>query len=472
VFCGINGIYEKLQEYLNPLLKKFNDKRVVEKIQHVISQAIAHQTLRLWTLATNKREFERMKTLFNGELQSVLDDQKISETLRGLSVAELSNEDVIIALHDPCDIRKEYAEKMENLGIVRDLDGNLVNGYNTFNTVCVSGDGKRLHLSDITVYSNGDKAHYVKQSELDALVKKQVASIKKKGTVEWTEREKAIVEMLEEDEVVNLGRVTRKQLQAVSQQFKAANPQITVWHVLDRQFDDASLFEFITHDLEDKCVIRLKVSRNANDMMVDEAGKERYLKLLNAPLSGKRVETLDKVCLQKKVYQQVKRVIEWGSLTLTGEDYTVVRVTLLTRDGRPIFKNPMLLLTNHPVANAEEALAIYRTYLRRSKIEEVFKFVKNAVGWEEFQVRDWESIKNLIALGFFIGGYFYYLEPQLAHHPVIEWLCQLGNGKGQITRHFFLEGLKCLLIHQHVEQMREQARLTDPEWDAVLAFVT
>ena len=115
-----------------------------------------------------------MKTLFNGELQSVLDDQKISETLRQMSVAELSDEDVVIALHDPCDIRKAYSEKLENLGIVRDLNGNLVNGFNTFNTVCVNGDGKRLHLSDITVYSNGDETHYVKQAELDALVKKQV----------------------------------------------------------------------------------------------------------------------------------------------------------------------------------------------------------------------------------------------------------------------------------------------------------
>lgn len=413
-----------------------------------------------------------MKTLFNGELQSVLDDVKISETLRQMSVEGLSDEDVVIALHDPCDIRKEYAEKMENLGIVRDLEGNLVNGYNTFNSVCVSGDGKRLHLSDITVYSNGDMAHYVKQSELDELVKKQVASVKKKEKVALSEREMTILELLGKDEAVNLGRVTRKQLQAVSQQFKEANPQIRVWHVLDRQFDDALLFEYISHELEDKCVIRLKSSRNANETEVDEAGKERRLKLRDAPLSGQQVEILDKVRIQKKVYQQVKRVLEWGSLTLNGESYTVVRVTLLTREGKPIFKNPMLLLTNHPVANAQEALAIYRIYLMRSKIEEVFKFVKNAVGWEEFQVRDWESIKNLIALGFFIGGYFYHLQPQLAHHPVIEWLCQLGNGKGQVSRHFFLEGLKCLLIHHHVERVREQMRLTDPDWDAILAFVT
>lgn len=411
-----------------------------------------------------------MRTLFDGSLQSVLDDQKISETLRQMSVDGLSDEDVVIALHDPCDIRKEYSEKLENLGIVRDLDGKLVNGYNTFNTVCVNGDGKRLHMSDITVYSNGDKTHYVKQSELDELVKKQVAGVKKKEKVVFTEREQAIVQLLEADEVVNLARVTRNQLQAVSEQFKEANPQVEMWHVLDRQFDGLPLFEFITHHLSDKCVIRLKISRNSNQKSINEDGKAYAVKLKDVPLAGKRVDTLDKVRIKKKVYQQVKRVIEWGTFVLESETYHVVRVTLLKRDGAPIFKQPMLLLTNHAIASGQEALAIYRIYLMRSKIEEVFKFVKNAVGWEEFQVRDWESIKNLIATAFFIGGYFYQLEPQLSQHPAIEWLCQMGKGKGKVTRHFFLEGLRNLLIHRHVERMREQSELTDIEWEEILSF--
>ncbi len=50
-----------------------------------------------------------MKTLFDGSLQSVLDDQKISKTLRQMSVDGLSDKDVVIALHDPCDIRKKYS---------------------------------------------------------------------------------------------------------------------------------------------------------------------------------------------------------------------------------------------------------------------------------------------------------------------------------------------------------------------------
>ncbi|MCA9963588.1 MAG: hypothetical protein KC423_05075 [Anaerolineales bacterium] len=411
-----------------------------------------------------------MKTLFDGTLKSVLDDQKISETLRQISVAGLSDEEVVIALHDPCDIRKAYSEKLENLGVVRDLEGKLVSGYNTFNTVCVNGDGKQLHLSDITVYSNGDEAHYVTQAELDKLVKKQVAGIKAKEEVVFTEREQAMLQLLADDEIVNLGRVSRKQLQAVSRQFKAANPEVEIWHVLDRQFDGAPLFEFMTHDLQDKCVIRLKISRNSQEKWVNEAGKECPVKLKDVALEGKQVEILNKVRIKGKVYEQVKRIIEWGTLVLAGESYAIVRVTLLKRDGHPIFKQPMLLLTNHSVVTYQAALGIYRIYLMRSKIEEVFKFVKNAVGWEEFQVRDWESIKNLIATAFFIGGYFYQIEPQLSQHPAIEWLCQLGNGKGKVTRHFFLEGLRNLLIHHHVERMRTQSGITDAEWEDMLSL--
>jgi hypothetical protein len=231
------------------------------------------------------------------------------------------------------------------------------------------------------------------------------------------------------------------------------------------------LFEFITHHLHDKFTIRLKISRNSNEKCINKEGKTVAVKLKDVPLTGKRVEVLDKVRIKKKIYQQAKRVIEWGTLTLEGETYYVVRVTLVQRDGTPIFKQPMLLLTNHPVKTHQDALSIYRLYLMRSKIEEVFKFIKTAVGWEQFQVRDWESIKNLIATAFFIGGYFYKIEPHLANHPIVEWLCQLGNGKGKVTRHFFLEGLKSLLTHHHVEQMREQAKLTASEWEAVLAFV-
>lgn len=411
-----------------------------------------------------------MKTAFDGSLQSVLDDDLVAEVLREQCVGGLGKEEMVVALHDPCDIRKTESEKLEKLGKVRDLDRNIVNGYSTFNTVCVDVEGKQLHFSDITVYSNRDEERYVKQAELNGIVKKEVKRIKNGEEVERTEREEEILRLLNRGEAVNIGIVTREQLRVVSQQFKEVNPDIEVQHVLDREFDETALFEFIDGELKDTFTIRLQISRNSNEVVKVE-GKERAVKLKDVPLSGRKEEILDKVRIKKTVYQQAKRIVEWGDLTLDGITYTVVRVTLLRRDGKPIFKQPMLLLTNKTVTTYQDALAIYRFYLMRSKIEEVFKFVKQAVGWEQFQVRDWESIKNLIAFAFFIGGYFYAIEPRLADHPVITWLCQLGNGKGKVTRHYFLQGLQALLIHQHVETVKQQTAQTSPEWLDILEFV-
>jgi len=431
---------------------------------------VSNQTTRLWTISTDKREYERMRNLFNGELKSVLDDEKISSALREATTIELGDSAVVYALHDPSDIRKPYSEQLENLGIVRDLEGKLIHGYSTFATVCVFSDGGKTQLSDISLFSNGDDEHYVLQKELDALERKRKKAAKNDEEADLSEREKEIVDLLERGEMINLRQVTHTQLRRVSESLKKEKEDLQICHVLDRQFDGLPYFQFIEDELEDDFVIRIKVSRNSNKMIVNEKGKEVAVKLKDVVMSNRQSEVLDKVVLGNKVYQQVKRVIEWGTLTLEEKTYAVVRITLYKRTGKEIFLQPMLLISNYTINTYQQALDIYRIYLKRAIIEGVFKFVKNTLGWEEFQVRDWESIKNIIALAFFIGGYFYEIEPALAHHPVMEWLCALGGGKGVITRHYFLEGLKNLLIHQQVERFREKTRLKPTDWDDVLEF--
>lgn len=83
----------------------------------------------------------------------------------------------------------------------------------------------------------------------------------------------------------------------------------------------------------------------------------------------------------------------------------------------------MLLITNKKITKSCHAKAIYYLYLQRSKIEGVFKFIKDVLGWEEFQVGDYQSIQNLIALGFFIGGYFYEIESVLVENSVFKNIC-------------------------------------------------
>lgn len=425
---------------------------------------VSAQTTQLWTIAKDANEYERMHNLFSGKLKSILNDEKISSALREKTAISLGGEELVFALHDPCDIRKPYSKKLDNIGRVRDLDGNMINGYSTLGTVCLSSDGRKLHLSDISVFSNGDKEHYVLQAELDAVVKKQAEGMPLK------KREKEIAELSENSTYVNLRQVVHSQLQRVSKALKTENENLKVCHVLDRQMDGIPYFSFIDEELEDFFVIRLKISRNSNENIVNEEGKEVAIKLKDVSLPQKQTEEISKIRLNKKVYQDVTRIIEWGTLNLEERTYSVVRITLLNREGKEIFLQPMLLITNLPVKKAKDALEIYLIYLKRVKIEGVFKFVKNALGWEEFQVQDWESIKNIIALAFFIGGYFYEIEPELANNSVISWLCQLGGGKDKITRHYFLEGLKNLLIHQQVELFREKARLKTDEWSEILEF--
>lgn len=431
---------------------------------------VSSQTTQLWTFAKDANEYERMHNLFSGRLKSVLNDEKISSALREKTASSLGGEELVFALHDPCDIRKPYSKKLDNIGRVRDLQGNMINGYSTLGTVCLSADGQKLHLSDISVFSNGDKEHYVLQTELDAVVKKQAKDKKKRGVADLTKREKEIVELLENEEYVNLRRVVHSQLKRVSKELKNRNENLRICHVLDRQMDGVPYFSFIDEELEDFFVIRLKISRNSNEFIVNEEGKEVAIKLKDVSLPHKQVDVIAKIRLNKKVYQDVTRIIEWGVLKLEEKVYSVVRISLQNRKGKEIFLQPMLLITNLPVKKAKDAVETYFIYLRRAKIEGVFKFIKNALGWEEFQVQDWESIKNIIALAFFIGGYFYEIEPELANNPVISWLCQLGGGKGKITRHYFLEGLKNLLIHQQVERFREKARLRTDEWSDIMEF--
>jgi len=235
---------------------------------------------------------------------------------------------------------------------------------------------------------------------------------------EFNKEEKRIQKLIENDTYLTQRIVAQNQLKAVSTSLKEGNEALRVCHILDRQFDALPYFEFIDKELKDEFVIRLKSSRNSQETVVNTAGKQRFKKLVKATLPNQNSTILDKVCLNKRVYQQVERIIEWGALTLNEIEYQVVRVTLLNRDKNPIFKQPMLLLTNCAVDSSGDAFGIYRAYLMRAKIEGVFKFVKNALGWEQFQVRDWESIKNLIAIAFFIGGYFYEIESELANHPV------------------------------------------------------
>jgi hypothetical protein len=229
-------------------------------------------------------------------------------------------------------------------------------------------------------------------------------------------------------------------------------------------------FEHIDQTLKDEFVIRGTAKRVSNQTKVNEKAKTVKVKLIDSEFENRDSQVIEKLRFKGKVYQQAQSLIEWDKVEINENEYTTVRITLKTREGKHIFKKPMLLISNIKVTSSIQAKAIYHIYLLRSKIEAVFKFLKDVLGWEEFQVRDWESIKNIIALCFFVGNYFYEIESTLIEHPTIEIICQLGDGKDTVSRFYFLKGLEKLLIAHSVFQFKEDRGISDDEWREITDF--
>ena len=397
------------------------------------------------------------------DVKNVLDDKKISEALVHNSVGSLALQGELILLHDPSDIRKEYSKKLEGLGKVRSLKNQIINGYGTFNTVVVDIFGKQLRWLDTEVYSNGT-ADYVTQKEL----KQQEQGCPDTATEDEYIRYEVVKTLISSNNHTNLSLITRSQLRELSQRLKSKKQVGQLTHVLDRGFDDESLFDFIDEDLNDKLVIRLKISRVSEEKEIDHEGKERRIKLIKqiSPYVDER--HYQKIMIKNKVYQDVRCLLEWGNKL---GKYGVVKVQLIKRDGNPIFKQPMLLLTNYEIKDKDQAFDICRMYLKRSKIEGVFKFLKEVLGWEEFQVRDFESIKSLLTLCYFVAGYFYEIESLLIQQDFIQFVAGLGGGKGKITRYYILEGFSCLFTKFKVDSWIEEHSITPEKLTEIMKFV-
>jgi len=399
--------------------------------------------------------------LIDGSLKSVLDDKKISKALIKNSVEKLSGNKRLYIFSDHSDIRKPYSKKLENLGKVRDLSGNIINGYTTLGSVILDENKKDLTLSNISVQSNKEP-NFITKQELKDYDNKRIKN---------TQRVKEITQIIENDNYHNMSTVLFKHLQDQSEALKIANPDVSICHVHDRGCDSAEYLEFIRDTLHDDAVVRAKKSRNSQQTKVNPKTKRTVkVKLIESEFSHKKVYLIDNLTLKGNHYSQVKCHIDWDITTINEQEYSVVRVALIKRDGKPIHKEPMLLISTLKISNYIEAKEIYHIYLHRAKIESVFKFLKDTLGWEEYQVRDWESIKNIISICYFIGGYFYEIHSELIENETVHMICNLARNKGKITRHFFLEGLKILLLAWHVENFKIQNNISDEMFRQMQAY--
>lgn len=397
-----------LSFYLRGLLAHFTDARIERNIIGLVQKIVEHTSIRLWTISEDTAECVRHKRLVDGSLKAVLDEDTVADALREIGGREVhlagDDTEAVVLLHDPSDIRKEYSTELECLGTVRSLDGTLVPGYQTFNTVALDVYGHTPQPLDVTVYSNGDP-HYITEEELSLYQRLQRTPPPLSAAQKLApERVAEIRQFLAEDSYLNLYRVASTQMLRVSRQMQTQYPRRWRLHILDRQFDGARYVRLIDQELHDMFVIRLKCSRTVPGIFLD--GHPGALTVLEVPCPHFTQYAISTIRLRHTTYQNVTCRIAWGPFLVEGHEYTMVRVHLYDRHGRPIFATPMVLLTNVSVTGREAACDVYRYYLLRAKIEGVFKFCKTVLGWEEAQVRDDVSIRGLLALAFYLAGYF------------------------------------------------------------------
>jgi hypothetical protein len=382
--------------------------------------------------------------MLNGSLVNGIDSAKLNSSLLMSKVSSFSGRPFVVFVHDGCDIRKPYSEVQEHLGWVRDLDGKWVRGYSTLNTVRVDLQGNSVDLLCCTPYS----------SHLPEYVSIQERKLFDTGQLKDPQRHKEIEDLLASGLAINYKKLLFEQMKQVSEAAKQANPAIEVIHVLDRYQDDAEVFKYID-DLGDYFVIRLKKNHKGTDEVA----------ISDCDLEGEVRQKYERLTHLDKEYKNIEAVYEWG----TCKDYDMLRVRLYhTKSGNRVFKEPMLLATNLSIDGFLIAFLVFELYLHRWKIESVFRFLKQVLGWEEFLVQDWESIKNLISLAFFVGGYFYEIGDLLTKDRQIIWLAELGGGKGKVTRGYILRGIAKLLEIKQTQDFLKKNNISQEQVQEVL----
>jgi len=392
------------------------------------------QCCKIWTLAANKAEYERFEYLLSKQTdENGIDQTVFNELLRHQGVDNLAGAVSCTVIHDPCHIRKPHSKAMENLDRVLDLEGKTINGYRTFNSVLLHNH--TLSLLGCRPYSQAE----VSQLGNDHLTNKEVSFA---------------------------------EIRLISDTLKEDFPDRSITHLFDREADDSAYFELIDKELKDLFIFRLKTNRN-NDVEYwdEEKDKERPVKLHLKEFNHSFSVVFDKFIHRGKCYQQVKAQVSYDKQWVGKDFYNIVRIQLKTRTGKALFKKPMVLITNYEIPTQEIALLIFRKYLKRSKIEGVFKFLKNELGWESFQVRNFQAIKNILLLGFFVGAYFCERDPELIRHPLVIIICKLAKSKGKVTRHFFMKGLVVLAHVKLAQQFFKEHNLSKEDINQLMQLL-
>jgi len=240
-----------------------------------------------------------------------------------------------IVILDDTDIAKRYGKKFQDLDRVIDgssLNKEIVPGYNVCEAVVLSNK----HKQPISLYSK------IYSCQSDDFVSKNVYTHESINRVHDILQKKAT-------------------------------------YVFDRLYDDNKIYDLVDNN-RDYFIVRLKEKRTflvkKKKSLCEEIAKKR---------KGKVVMRLDFSDESKEVFISHTRV----TLPYNDKEYTLVIVYGLSEN------KPMMLLTNRKIKGKKDLIKVVRLYMYRWRVEDYFRAKKQEYDFENFRVRNLESINTL-----------------------------------------------------------------------------
>jgi len=391
---------------------KFSDSRNNNNFHELASNILEYKSPEIYANSKTEGDGRKMRRLLEHNDFSV--DIVNSELLHKERIKLCSGANYIPI--DGSEMRKSNSKKMEDLMKVRDLKGKLVNGYRTVNAILIQKNKVQL-LSTVPYSSNAD-------------------DFRSENTITF-----------------NL-------MDNINKSIDKGDNHIT--YLLDSKYDDQKYFERITKE-NDFFITRVK---HLNRKVIDNRGKSRNL----VDLKYRKVGTVEyeTIFVAGKKYKNVRAHFSYASILYNEQKLTVINIELRNGKGDNLFDKPFYIITNITYSrfSKDRIIRIYNAYLKRWKIELVFKFLKNNLGWEKFGLKSYKANKNLIAMTFMVAAYLYEIEDVDVDEQVISYLAYIGRGKGKVSKKYILQGIeKIITVNRTIESLKEN--YTEEEIDEI-----
>ena len=168
-----------------------------------------------------------------------------------------------------------------------------------------------------------------------------------------------------------------------SLEFLSSNFPKTMIRTLDRAYDAGYIFDYFIPRKE-MFIVRMDGGTSSRNVLYK--GEKILLNKLANKFKGK-------YSLNFEAKNGKKANCKISIVPVSLPDYPDIELNLVICNG--LGKEPLLLLTNLACDDNRLCVTIAKVYLMRWRIEEYYKFKKQAYGFEKFLVRSLTSIRNL-----------------------------------------------------------------------------